>query len=478
MNYLLALFFILSFFAAANFAQSGRVTPKNTPLPDSSINQVNNLAADKMLDEASAYAKNKFAEYDQKKMPYSDLLYRRTVLEQKQMAAKYAAALAGRPNLTNTDFYYLGMLHWLADNNDSATESLRKYLASENPAAEKLQASRSVMVIVLARRKNFEEAEKILAEYLKTEPIKLSDRSKMETELATSYEAEKIYARAAPHAEEAYRAIKILFKDAAVSRTRALNDLLNAGLKVFEIYRADNKQSEADAALEDLRKTAVSIESNAIFYAAVDQKIKYLIETRRKPIAMQTYEDALAQASKDFSSKTSQEDITRRLKRREKHYKLLGENAPELADVARWLSGATPQNFAALRGKVVLLDFWATWCAPCIDAFPSLIEWHQNFQKDGLVILGVTRYYGDVKGIKADEAAEFDFLRQFNKTHNLPYDSVVARGQANQINYGATGIPTTVLIDRKGIVRYIEVGASASRQQEIEKEIEKLLAEK
>lgn len=476
MRYFLSLFFILSLCVINNPAQSGRVSPKSTPPPDSAVSELNNLAADKMLDEASTYARNKFAEYEQKKMPYSDSLYRKIILEQKQLAAKYAASLAARPDLSSTDLYYLGMLHWLADNNDGTIEALQKFLASETPSTEKVQAARPVLVIVLARRKNFDEAEKILAEYLKASPVKLSDRSKMETELAINYEAEKNHARAAVHAEEAYNVFKITYKD-STSLTRALNDLLNSGLKVFEIYKADNKQAEADRILDDLRKTAVSIESNAIFYASVDQKIKYLIETNRKPLGMQLYSDALSQATKDFSSKTSQEDIVIRLKKREKHYKLLGENALELAEIDKWFSGQ-PQTLASLRGKVVLLDFWATWCAPCIDAFPSLIEWHQNFQKDGLVILGLTRYYGEVKGIKAETAAEFDFLRQFKKTYNLPYELVVANGQVNQFNYGATGLPTTVLIDRKGIIRYIEAGTSAGREQEIEKEIEKLLAEK
>jgi hypothetical protein len=226
MRYYLFLIFILLFLASNNPAQSGRVSPKSTPQPDSSIRELNNLASDKMFDEASTYAKNKFTEYEQKKIPYNDSLYRKTVLEQKQLAAKYAASLTARENLTGADFYYLGMLHWFADNNDGAIETLLKFLASESPSPEKAQTARSVLVIVLARRKNFDEAEKILADYLKTGPVKLSDRSKMETELTINYEAEKNYARAALHAEEAFQAIKTLFKD-STSLTRALNDLLN-----------------------------------------------------------------------------------------------------------------------------------------------------------------------------------------------------------------------------------------------------------
>jgi thiol-disulfide isomerase/thioredoxin len=316
----------------------------------------------------------------------------------------------------------------------------------------------------------------MLAEYLKTAPVKLSDRSKMETELAAAYQAEKNLARAAAHAEESYSAAKALFKDAP-SRARALGEIISSGRSVFEIYRLDKKTVEADRTLDDMRQTGVVVQSNGIYYAAVDLKIKYLIETGRKPAALETYAEALELAVKDFAAKPLQDEIVRTLKKREKHYKLLGETAPELADVDKWFPGQA-QTMANLRGKVVLLDFWATWCSPCLAAFPALTEWHRNFQKDGLVILGMTRYYGEAQGMADDPAAETALLQNFRKTYNLPYDFVVSKGQANQLNYGATSLPTTILIDRKGVIRYLETGTSASREQEIQTEIEKLLAEK
>ena len=189
------------------------------------------------------------------------------------------------------------------------------------------------------------------------------------------------------------------------------------------------------------------------------------------------YSNALAQTGKDFTAKPLQEDAARRLKRREKHYKLLGGVAPELAAIDRWFPG-TPQTLASLRGRVVMLDFWATWCAPCIDAFPSLIEWHQNYKQNGLEILGVTKYQGTAEGFPVDNAAEIEFLQRFKKVQRLPYDFVVAKDNTNQIVYGAGAIPTAVLIDRKGVIRYIETGSSRSREEEIRVEIEKLLAEK
>jgi thiol-disulfide isomerase/thioredoxin len=469
--------FILCIFAAGGFAQSGRIGPKNTnQAVDTAAVQINNLTAEQMFDEANAYAKTKFTEFEQKKISYSDALYKKIVTEQKQLAAKYAAALSTRQNLAGNDFYYLGMLHWIAENGDGASENLQKFLALEKPNAEGAQSARSILVIVAARRKNFDEAEKTLGEYLKNEPVKLSERAKMEVELAANYQSEKNFARAAAHAEESYGAAKTLFKDSN-SRARALNEILSSGRKLFDIYKADGKLSEADKTLDDMRKTAVEVQANGIYYAAIDLKIKYLIETGRKPLALQTYAESLEQTVKDFTVKPIQEDVLRNLKKREKHYKILGETAPEFTEIDKWFPGQ-PRTIANLRGKVVLLDFWATWCTPCLEAFPSLTEWHQTFQKDGLVILGITRYYGEAQGMSADTASEAAFLQNFRKTYNLPYDFVVAKGQANQINYGAMNLPTAVLIDRKGVVRYIEAGTSASRVQEIEAEIQKLLAEK
>jgi thiol-disulfide isomerase/thioredoxin len=473
------LFFISTvlFLSVNIFAQSRRVSP-NTPQPAASTAAatMNDLTAEEMFNEANTYSKKKFAEFESKKIPFSDNLFKLTVKEQKQLAAKYATALVTRENLKAEDFYYIGMLHWLAENLDNATESFVKFLASENPAVEKLQTARSIVIVAAARRKNFDEAEKLLGEYLKTEPMKLTERARMETELAKRYRAEKSYAKAAAHADEAFRAFKTVFQD-SVSRARGLDDLLDAGMTAFEIYRDGGRQKEAEAVLEDLRKTAALVGSSSLYYTALDEHIKYLIATNRKPLALEMYRGALAQAEKDFSAKPLQEDVSRRLKKREKHYKLLGDIAPELAAIDRWFPGQ-PQTLASLRGKVVMLDFWATWCGPCLDAFPSLIEWHQNYKRDGLEILGVTKYYGEAEGFPVDNAAEFDFLQRFKKNQRLPYDFVIGKDSTNQTAYGAGAIPTAVLIDRKGVIRYIEAGTSTSREEEIRLEIEKLLAEK
>ena len=81
-------------------------------------------------------------------------------------------------------------------------------------------------------------------------------------------------------------------------------------------------------------------------------------------------------------------------------------------------------------------------------------------------------------GMAADEKSELEYLKRYRRDKGLSYPFVVAKGQGLQLQYGATGLPTTVLVDRKGIVRYIEAGTSTSRLLQTREMILKLLAEK
>jgi thiol-disulfide isomerase/thioredoxin len=169
---------------------------------------------------------------------------------------------------------------------------------------------------------------------------------------------------------------------------------------------------------------------------------------------------------------------------------LVGKPAPALKGV--FALNGQPQSLADLKGKVVLIDFWAVWCGPCKAVFPHLRDLHEKYGKKGLVIVGVTTYYEKfgfdkttnklTAGANLSKDQEQDMLKDFVETNRLPYTIWTVtkddwKAAVNQ-DYGVKGIPTAVLIDQNGVVRLIKVGSGPANAQAIEKQIEELLEKK
>ena len=147
---------------------------------------------------------------------------------------------------------------------------------------------------------------------------------------------------------------------------------------------------------------------------------------------------------------------------------LVGQPAPEI-EVARWIN-AEPKSLADLRGQVVLLEFWATWCKPCDEMFPKLTALHAEHAERGLNILALTRHYMAYGGSASAREDELAMIRQFVAARALPFPVGVAEDERLQALYGATGMPAVALIDRRGTVRYRFGGGGDAMFQQILKE--------
>jgi peroxiredoxin len=108
-----------------------------------------------------------------------------------------------------------------------------------------------------------------------------------------------------------------------------------------------------------------------------------------------------------------------------------------------------------LRGKVVVLNFWATWCPPCVEEMPSLVQMQQKMRSKGVEVLAIS--------VDADESA----YRRFLKDHNVDLLTVRDPGQKSNNLYGTFKFPETYIIDRNGVLRRKFIGPVDWSQPEI-----------
>ena len=459
----------LAFVAPQAFAQAGRVI--QSPPAASSVEKREAVA---LYDEASGYAARKFQEFGAKKIPFDAKLMEKTLQEQKELAARHAATLNARPNPSGEDLYYTALLYSLSGNEDRTLEVLKTYLDREKQtASEHAQHARYLFALRAAERARLEESEAALADYLRLEPRKANEHAKVENALAKAYREKKQLEKASAHAEAAYKAAKALQASEKTPPADQLVYLSSSAL--VDIYQEMKKPADASVAvLEEVRKLAVAAPSARLYTDATEKLADVLIDGKRKPEAVKLIEAAIVYAATGVKAQ-ERGYVLRALQRKKLQLRLQGEIAPELK-VVQWVE-QSPVKLSELRGHVVLLDFWATWCGPCLRSFPHLIEWHEKYKDRGLVILGLTKFYGEGNGQEMKPAEELSFIGRFKKAHNLPYGTAVADGDDNHITYGVTAIPTAVLIDRQGVIRLLTTGVGGGNEDEMSEALEKVIQE-
>lgn len=174
-------------------------------------------------------------------------------------------------------------------------------------------------------------------------------------------------------------------------------------------------------------------------------------------------------AQKEVSSNSQKKQVAEKLAYLQGPFatgKLIGHAAPALH--FKWLSEGTEKTLADLKGKVVLLDFWATKCAPCIASFPEMAKLQAHYKDKPVVILGVTSimgYFVDSPNNRTVDTfnhpeKEMALMPGYMKSMGMTWRVAFTDEDVMNTDYGVLAIPHVVLIDKKGNVRFNNVEGS------------------
>jgi peroxiredoxin len=142
-------------------------------------------------------------------------------------------------------------------------------------------------------------------------------------------------------------------------------------------------------------------------------------------------------------------------------HELVGNPAP--AFEIETVNGKGKFNLDKYKGKVVLVDFWATWCEPCKKSFPKLQELHMKYKPAGLVVVGLSQ----------DD--ENDGLTDFGKTYGAEFPLAWDKAKKVAEKYKPKSMPSSFIVDKNGVIRFAHLGWHDGEDQEVESEIKSLL---
>ncbi len=116
------------------------------------------------------------------------------------------------------------------------------------------------------------------------------------------------------------------------------------------------------------------------------------------------------------------------------------------------------------KGKIIFLNFWATWCPPCRAEMPHMEEFYSKYKDEDVVILAVNSTSVELKGGTDDKAAEKK-VRSFIEEYGYTFPILLDRNDEAWKIYYQAGVPANYIIDKEGIVRYLKVGAFSGLEE-------------
>lgn len=419
------------------------IAPIQPAVPTDTAAATDSRPAQVLFDEVNSYVEKRFEEFNKKKTAYDPTLETKTRQEQKDLALKNASVLESR-SLQPAELYHLGMLHHIAGSADSALETMLRYLETKAAKGENAQIARAVVVLYATRKNQIDEAESAVEAFAKSQPQNLTEWFGMEGLITEAQKKNKNYDGMLKHAQEMFKVAKLIAADKTFNQFKRDDLLFKSTSLIAEAHLNQKRQPEAIAAAMELRKLAVTLPSGNLLKLA-NIRLMGMDET--------------------FDPRNLLDET----------WLTKGGALPDI-EAIEWID-QKPVKLSDLRGRVVLLDFWATWCGPCRYTLPRFQRWHETYDAKGLVVLGLTNYFGTVEGRKVTESQELAHLRNFKKTNGLTYGFVVSDTRLNDMNYGVASIPMSFLIDRQGNMRFIALGADDKEMAALEKMVKKVVEE-